>query len=95
VRPTFAALAFLRWTAAPGRLTPTADCLAMLGQELRPLKRAEPSLLPEVRRARSQVWKYIPGHRKYRCCRRRSTDLSDVNMRRAGWMQGGLLGITS
>ncbi len=49
VRPTFAALAFLRWAAAPKRLTPTADCLSMLAQELRPLKRAEASLLPEVR----------------------------------------------
>lgn len=48
VRPTFAALAFLSWAAGPGRLTPTADCLSMLGQELRPLKRAESSLLPEV-----------------------------------------------
>ena len=49
VRPTFAALAFLRWAAEPARLTPTADCLSMLAQELRPLKRAEASLLPEVR----------------------------------------------
>ena len=49
VRPTFAALAFLQWAARPTRLTPTADCLSMLAQELRPLKRAEPNLLPEVR----------------------------------------------
>lgn len=48
VRPTFAALSFLRWAAGPGRLTPTADCLSMLTSELRPLKRAEQSLLPEV-----------------------------------------------
>jgi hypothetical protein len=48
VRPTFAALSFLKWTALPANLTPTADCLAMLAQELRPLKRAQSSLLKEV-----------------------------------------------
>ena len=48
VRPTFAALAFLRWVSAPSNLTPTADCLAMLATELRPLKRAQSSLLKEV-----------------------------------------------
>lgn len=48
VRPTFAALAFLRWVSTPAHLTPTADCLAMLATELRPLKRAQSSLLKEV-----------------------------------------------
>jgi hypothetical protein len=48
VRPTFAALAFLRWVSTPANLTPTADCLTMLATELRPLKRAQTSLLNEV-----------------------------------------------
>lgn len=48
MRPTFAALSFLKWVSMPEHLTPTADCLAMLAQELRPLKRAQTSLLTEV-----------------------------------------------
>lgn len=47
VRPTFAALAFLQWVAAPSRMTPTVDCLTLLTSELRPLMRTKATLLPE------------------------------------------------